>query len=179
MEHEIPTEHLHEAIHEEAHAHGHEKGGWTMAVALSTAVLAVLAAIAGLLSGHHEAEALIDQIQASDQWAFYQAKGVKYEVNSNSIKILTALKAPVSAEEVKNVERYKEEQKDIKEKASHLEEHSHAHLAHHVKLSYAVTVFQVSIAIAAIAVLTRKKLLWFISLLGGALGVYLMIMGLI
>jgi TolB-like protein len=74
---EVPLEHLHEQVHESAE-HSREK--WISWVALSTAVLAVLAAIAGLLSGKHANEAVINQIQASDQWSYYQAKSVKAAV---------------------------------------------------------------------------------------------------
>src|SRR5438309_11218279 len=74
---EVPLEHLHEEIHHHA-----EHGGatWISWVALSTAVLAVLAAIAGLLSGSHANEAMMNQIQASDQWSYYQAKSIKAAV---------------------------------------------------------------------------------------------------
>ena len=69
---EIPTEHLHEKINEEAeHAGEGHSSRWALWVALSTAMMAVLAAIAGLLAGHHSNEALIDQIRSSDQWAFF------------------------------------------------------------------------------------------------------------
>src|SRR5437773_11960581 len=71
---EVPLEHLHEEIHFHAE-HGGEK--WISWVALSTAILAVLAAIAGLLSGSHANEAMMKQSESSDQWAFYQAKGIK------------------------------------------------------------------------------------------------------
>src|ERR1043165_2062531 len=74
---EVPLEHLHEEIHHRAE-HGGEK--WISWVALSTAILAVLAAIAGLLSGSHANEAMMSQIQASDQWGYYQAKSVKAAV---------------------------------------------------------------------------------------------------
>jgi hypothetical protein len=47
---EVPLEHLHEEVHHSAE-HSGEK--WISWVALSTAILAVLAAIAGLLSGKH------------------------------------------------------------------------------------------------------------------------------
>jgi hypothetical protein len=47
---------------------------------LSTAILAVLAAITGLLSGMHANEAMMDQIEASDQWNYYQAKSIKASV---------------------------------------------------------------------------------------------------
>jgi len=71
---EDPTEKLHESILEEAEK-AREK--WVLLVALSTAILAVFAAVCSLMAGHHANEALIEQIQASDQWAYYQAKGSK------------------------------------------------------------------------------------------------------
>ena len=74
---EVPLEHLHEEIHHRA-AHGGER--WVSWVALSTAILAVLAAITGLLSGQRANEAMMKQIEASDQWAYYQAKGIKASV---------------------------------------------------------------------------------------------------
>src|SRR5438874_1943358 len=82
---EVPTEHLHETIEEEveeAVKKNERKGG--MLIAISTALMAVLAAMASLLAGHHSDEAVIEQIRASDQWAFYQAKGIKDEILSFS-----------------------------------------------------------------------------------------------
>src|SRR5580704_8937616 len=91
---EVPTEHLNEALDEEAHkndhehhGHGGKKGGhaakhtnWIPGVALSAAVMAVCAAIAALLAGHHANEGVLDQITASDRWAEFQAKGIKSAV---------------------------------------------------------------------------------------------------
>src|SRR6266567_5708042 len=71
---EVPLEHLHEHAHDSAE-HGGE--AWISWVALSTALLAVFAAIAGLLSGRHVNEAMMNQIEASDQWSYYQAKSIK------------------------------------------------------------------------------------------------------
>ena len=82
---EVPTEHLHETIEEEveeAVKKNERKGG--MLIAISTALMAVFAAMASLLAGHHSDEAVIEQIRASDQWAFYQAKGIKDEILSFS-----------------------------------------------------------------------------------------------
>src|SRR2546427_1180411 len=50
--------------------------------ALSAAVLAALAAVASLLSGHYSNEAMLEQLRASDQWNYYQAKGIKASVLS-------------------------------------------------------------------------------------------------
>lgn len=57
---EVPTEHLHETIHEKVNEASQEKeSSWFMYVAISTALIAVLATISGLMAGHHSNEALI------------------------------------------------------------------------------------------------------------------------
>jgi hypothetical protein len=104
---EVPTEHLQEAIQEKAEE---EKEKWVLYVALSTAFVAVLAAIAGLLGGHHVNEALIDQIKSSDQWAFYQSKSIKSEIASSTAKILEALPGKGVPPETKEaIARYNKE----------------------------------------------------------------------
>src|SRR5205814_8704220 len=74
---EVPLEHLHEEVKEREE---HSNATWISWVALSTAILAVLAAIAGLLSGQHVNEAMMNQIEASNQWNYYQAKSIKASV---------------------------------------------------------------------------------------------------
>jgi len=74
---EVPLEQLQHKLQESAE---HANAVWISWVALSTALLAVLAAIAGLLSGQHANEAMIHQIEASDQWSYYQAKSIKTAV---------------------------------------------------------------------------------------------------
>ena len=55
---EVPTEHLHETIHEAAEGHHSHMAGFNMQVALSTAILAVVAAVSALLAGHAANEAV-------------------------------------------------------------------------------------------------------------------------
>ena len=81
---EVETDKLHEAIQEEMEKEG---GGFLKRIALSTAILAAFAAIAALKAGATVNEALLLktestrlQAQASDQWAYYQAKGLKAAV---------------------------------------------------------------------------------------------------
>src|SRR5436853_6922035 len=107
---EIPLEHLQEEIHHHA-----EHGGapWISWVALSTAILAVLAAIAGLLSGHHANEAMMNQIEASDQWSYYQAKSIKASVRE--AKMIRAGSATEKDKE--KAAQYQEEQSDIRREA--------------------------------------------------------------
>jgi len=164
---EVPTEHLHEAIEDKAKEHD---TGWSMYVAISTAIVAVLAALAGLMAGHHSNEALIDQIKASDQWAYYQAKGIKAEIKQIAVNGVVDTAA---------VEKYKKEQEEIKEKADEHEKSSEAHLSHHILLARSVTLFQIAIAISAIAILTRKKFMWFTGLGFSAIGIVFFVLGLI
>jgi len=164
---EIPTEHLHETIHEKIKES--KESGWFMLVAISTALMAVFAAIAGLSAGHHSNEALIEQIKASDQWSYYQAKGIKAE-----IKVLQQ-KAGIAPEG--SAEKYKKEQEEIKKQAEESQNESKLHLAKHVNLAKAVTLFQIAIAISAISILTKKKTLWIGSILIALVGIIFFISG--
>ena len=171
---EVPTEHLHEEMEHAAH-HGGET--WILLVALSSALLAVLAAACSLLAGHRANEAMIEQLQASDQWAYYQAKGVKLAVLESKMELLRALgKEPDPKDEAKAAE-YRNQQKEIEEKAREKEHSSGENLASHQILAKGVTVFQIAIAMGAIAALTRKKWLWFCSLGLGVVGTFFFIQG--
>jgi hypothetical protein len=171
---EVPTEEVQEHIHHAAHE---SKESWTMGVALTSAFLAAFAALGALMAGHHSNEAMIEQIQASDSWNFYQAKGIKSAVLQNKMQILESLGKPGNPKDGEKLESYKKEQEDLKEKASEKEGSSAAHLARHVTLARSVTLFQVAIAIAAISVLTRRKKFWFVSIAFGACGLVFLILG--
>ena len=174
---EIPTEHLSEEIQEKAEE---KRERWTLYVALSTALMAVLAAVAGLLAGHHANEALIERAKASDQWNFYQSKNLKQEIALNTDQILRALGKDTSVRDhAADIARYDHEKADIKKEAEADEERSEAHLAKHVPLASAVTAFQIAIAISAIAILTRRKNLWFGSLILTAVGIVFLVLGLL
>jgi len=177
---EIPTEHLQEAIHEKAEE---QKERWVLMVALSTAVMAVLAAIAGLLGGHHVNEALIEQIKSSDQWSYYQSKSLKSEIASSTNKILMALPGAKAGDTTlgqdskQAIAKYEKDKAESKEKAEEFQKSSEEHLDRHVTLSKAVTIFQIAIAISAIAILTRRKVLWYGSLVLTLAGIAFLILG--
>ena len=77
---EVPTEHLHEKMEEAAEEGEHEgretkkEHTWISRVAVSSALLAVAAAISALLAGHHANEAMFEEMKATDQWALFQSK---------------------------------------------------------------------------------------------------------
>jgi hypothetical protein len=171
---EVPTEHLHEHIHEAAHE---SKDRWSMLVAISTAFMAAFAALSSLMAGHQSNEALITQIKASDQWSYYNAKGIKAEVADGVALMIGSKQADSTKAVIARKAKLKGDQKVIMEKATKLEEESEEHLNKDVILARAVTFFQIAISISAVSILSKKRPLWYISLVLFAAGIFQFVMG--
>jgi hypothetical protein len=169
---EVPLESVQEHVHHQAE---HSRERWIAWVALSTAILAVLAAIAGLLSGQHANEAMMNQIEASDQWAYYQAKGIKAAVLDAKMNLSGA---PNEQDRAK-AERYQEEQNEIQNEARTKETEARANFHKHETFAHGVTMFQIAIAVAAISALTAKRRFWLVSLIFGAAGCVFLVLGLV
>ena len=170
---EVPTEHLHEAMEEAA-----EGGGFNMGVALCSAVLAVMAAICSLKAGHAANEAILLQAKSTNQWAFFQSKSIKETVLGSKVDLLKALGKKVEEKDTEKLADYAKEKGEIQEEAKKLADESEAEMATHVKLAKAVTFFQIAIAASAMAVLTRKRFLWYGGIALGIVGAVLMALGL-
>ena len=184
---DVDTDKLHESIHEELE---HDGGMFLKGIALSTAILAACAAIASLRAGATVNEALVLkteatrlQAEASDQWTFYQAKGLKAAVQEASATSWLAAGKEPPAKYAEEQKRYKDDQAEISKKA---QEKEHArdekskeadHLLHeHHGFANTVALFQVSIALGAVAALTRNRLVWFGSMGVGVIGLALFAM---
>jgi len=173
MEEVEPVERAQEEIHERAHE---AKERWVLGVALTAALLAALAAIAASLSSHHESECVLDQIKASDQWSYYQAKGIKENTAALESRILEAIGKP--AVDGENAERYRVEKEEIRAKAETLTEASERHMALHRTYAKTVTLSQIAIAVAAVSVLTKRRPFWYVSFCFGAVGAFYLVKGL-
>src|SRR5438105_8493643 len=125
---EVPLEQLHEQVQERAE---HSGEAWMAGVALSTAVLAVLAAIAGLLSGKHANEAMMSQIEAANQWNYYQAKSIKASVLDAKMSLAGAVDEKDRAKSA----RYEEEQSEIKSEAERKSNEAKANFHRHEVLA--------------------------------------------
>jgi hypothetical protein len=196
MEEAIETQEIKEKL-EELHEHGHEEHGhkgsgarWVTWLSLSTAIIAVLAAIAALESGSYANDAIVEkndailhQSKADDAWAHYQAKGVESVVYATQAEVAT--RPELAARWRAEGDREKSERAEIRADAEHEEQlvaaqdekSDHSLHVHHA-FAQSVTIFQVAIALAAIAALTRRKSMWWVSLAMGALGAGLFVLGL-
>jgi hypothetical protein len=178
---EIDTDKLRETIDEEIEREG---GGLLRRIALSTALFAALAAIASLEAGGTVNEALVLkteatrlQAEASDEWAYYQAKGLKSSVVEAQKNIWAALDKSPPAELAAEVARYQDDQKKSREKAADLEHQrdeksaeADALMHRHHYFAQAVALLQVAIALGAVAALTRRRPVWIGSTLLGVAG---------
>ncbi len=79
-----------------------KKEPWLNLLALTTVILAVCATLATFKGGGYSTRTVLSQSLASDQWAYYQAKGIKfnlYELEALRLKRELAL-APKVAQPV-------------------------------------------------------------------------------
>jgi hypothetical protein len=102
------------------------------------------------------------------------------------IDLLKSMDKPLGPKDEANAARYEQEQKDITDKAKEFErqadelkEEGEKHLDSHVTLARSVTMFQVSIAIAAVSVLVQRRRFWFLSMGFGCVGIFFLVQELI
>ncbi|ACB96385.1 DUF4337 domain-containing protein [Beijerinckia indica] len=176
---ELPHEHIEHAEHA-----GHavqENNRFLITVSGTIAVLAVLAAVIASLETietgaaiAEKNEAVLKQSQASDQWAFYQAKSIK----QNLYDIAASAGSAKSDEYARRAERYEDETAEIKKKADEYEHERDEKLAagerheiQHRGLTLAATLVHVGIAVATIAIITRgQRWPWYAAMVLGVAG---------
>jgi hypothetical protein len=175
--------HDHEIEHVAEHGSSDPTAG---TIAVATAIIATVGALFSYMGGATQAnaglyknDAAIKKTEASNQWNFYQAKSSKQNLSE-----LAAALVPEDrkAKYLDEVERYKKEKAEIKLAAEKLEAESNEwdkqsgeQLHQHHRWAQATTALQVSIALAAMALLTKKTWLergmFGVAALGVVLGV--------
>lgn len=168
-----------------------ESVGWLGYVGVSTALLAVVAAIGALQAGRLVNESLLQKnnqvaklTAASDVWNEYQAEGLK------SIVYLTAAQsAPpgssLAAKDLALSKHYADKKDDLMKQAKQLEEDSKTsdeasdkYLDRHEIFAFSVSLCQIAIALSAVAALTKRRRIWICGLVAGGAGFALMLYGL-
>ena len=155
--------------HELEHAAQHgDKDSFAGMLAVMTAILATIGAIFSYMGGATQANAglfknnaAIKKTEASNQWNYYQAKSSKQNLSELALALVPDDRKPIYTKEI---ERYKLEKAEIKTAAEKLEaesktwdDRSDAELHLHHRWAQATTALQISIALAAIALLTKRK----------------------
>src|SRR5713101_7256265 len=114
----------------EVHTHHGEHGEnpLILPISLTMSILAVLVAVATLFGHRAHTEELLRQSQATDQWAYYQAKNIRLHEIQGIADMLGALApqdkektAAVREKYLKELKRYEEDKEEISDKAKELE----------------------------------------------------------
>ncbi|GKT25907.1 DUF4337 domain-containing protein [Acidovorax sp. SUPP3334] len=167
--HDHAVEHASQGHDQGGHGTAHEGGfSTTSKIAMFTAMVATVGAIFSYMGGATQAnagllknDAAIRKTEASNQWNYFQSKSTKQS--------LTEMARDLAPDDRKagyqtKLDRYETEKNEIKAQAEKLERESldfdhqsEAQMHQHHRWAQATTALQVAIALAAIALLTRKK----------------------
>src|SRR5216117_3085742 len=145
---------------------------FTKRVALTTALYAVVLAIASLGGTNAMKHMLLAQQQASDQWAFYQAKVIRehqYRIQKLRLEADLAergrsmkpearhkfeeLQAKLADEE----KRYNTEKKEIEQEAKKLEQDRDLYRTKDPYFDYAEVLLQIAIVCSSVAILAESR----------------------
>lgn len=182
MPHDAALE-AHEHAEHAEHA-AHEADPFVGLVSITIAALAVLAATAGSLETVEAggaitsaSEAVLRQDQATDNWGFANSKAIR-----KNLYLIAADQSADKRDAYEKAEKKAEADEDTAhEKAVDFEKErdklladSRQHEARHHWLTGAATLLEVGIAICTVAIITKKRLFWYGSLLLAAGGLSLM-----
>jgi hypothetical protein len=161
---------------------------FTRRTALVTALYAVCLAIVSLGGNNATKEMSLAQQQASDQWAFFQAKSMReqlYRIERMRLEDDLAerggsLAAPARehkdqflAKVAGEESRYEAEKKEIEEKAHELEHERDMHRAKDPYFDFGEVLLQIAIVLASMSILTRSRPIFHASVLAALAGLVL------
>ena len=165
---------------------------FTRWVAITTAVYAVMLAIAALGGNNAMIHMLLAQQQASDQWAFYQAKVIRehaYRIQQKRLEVDLAERGASLVPEVRQqyeallgefaaeAKRYGVEKKDIEQDAKKWEHERDVNRKKDPYFDFAEVLLQIAIVMSSVSILATSRLLYGISFVLAVCGTLLLLNG--
>ena len=162
-------------LHEQAEEGAHHPS--LAPVTVTMAIFAVLVATVSLLGHRAHTEELLHQTKATDQWAYYQAKDIRrhtYELFLDETSVF-ALQNSEQVEKLKEkytkeVERYRDEQKEIEAEAQKVEDEVKVERRRADRFDLGEVMLEAALVICSITLLTRKRIFWGLGLALGLAG---------
>ena len=168
------------------------KEKWLNYLALTTVILAVCATLSTFKGAGYSTRAVLSQSQATNQWAYYQAKGIKgylYEIQKEALELefkkdkIRGAKTLQEEYEKKidlyaqKIKKYDGEKAEISKEAKRLETLRDDAQKHSGVFGLAVIFLQIAILLSSIAALMKKKVVWVIGMGAGVIGVVYFVNG--
>jgi hypothetical protein len=161
--------------------------GFTHRVALTTAVYAVALAIASLGGNNSMKDMLIAQQEATNQWAYYQAKVIREHLNrAQKLAVETQLKEPsplkgaerekfeaLATAYAKEEARMSSDKKEIEQIAKKHEAVRDLNQRKDPYFDYAEVLLQIAIVMASVAIMSSSRPVFFTSIVLALAGAFL------
>ena len=177
----MPEGDIHE-MHEQAEEARHNPN--LKPVSLTMAVIAVMVATVTLLGHRTHIEQVIAQSKASDQWSYYQAKGIRRHNFEAFAELLSAITSKDEAREEKarekflqQAEKYKEDQAEIEKEARKLEQEVIMAGRKANRFNLGEVFLEIALVVTSITLLTTNRGYWVMGLIFAALGVAVAVTG--
>ena len=150
-------------------------------IAITTLILAVCATLSSFKAGGYSTKMVLAQSQASDQWAYYQAKSIKetaYQTQRDAMELakqsnpasVEAYQAKIAAYD-QEVARYKKEKNEIMADAKKLEAARDQYQKHGMRFGEALILLQIGILLSSLASISKNHVYWYGGAIAGAGGV--------
>ena len=157
------------------------KEKWLNYLALSTVLLAVCATLSTFKGGGYSTRSLMNQSKASDQWSFYESKSLKsymFEMQCDNLELQIGNISSNDSQKYhdkiatykEKIIQYEKEKAEIKALAAGFEQERDMNKEHSNIFGIAVVFLQVSILLSSISALTKKKIVWYLSMAIGIVG---------
>jgi hypothetical protein len=153
-------------------------------IAITTLILAVCATLASFKAAGYGNRTVLCQTQASDQWAYYQAKSIKettYQVQRDTLAFIVPPPGQEQAyadkikEFDKEIARYKAEKKEIMQDAQKLEKERDTAQGFSMKLGQAIIFLQIGILMSSLASINKVAYYWYMAVASGGAGIAMFI----
>jgi len=147
-------------------------------VSLTMAILAVLVATVTLLGHRAHTEEILLQTKATDEWSYYQAKNMRRNNLEALDDVLTALENTKAerAEEVrqrfhKEIEKYRDQQKDIQGEARNLEAEVQRASRRADRFDLGEVFLEIALVVTSITLLTERRAYWYFGFVLATIGI--------
>jgi Domain of unknown function (DUF4337) len=147
-------------------------------ISVTMAILAVVVAVVTLLGHRAHTQEVVLQAKSSDQWAYYQAKNIRRH-EDEIFSDLTSVEATTDAAAVAKLRekysgeaaRYKDEQKEIEDKAREMEAEVATERNRADRFDLAEVFLEVGLVITSITLLSGRRIFWWLGILLGVVGI--------
>jgi hypothetical protein len=162
-----------------------KKEQWLTYLATTTVVLAVLATLSTFFGNKNSTKSVISEIQASNQWNYYQAKKIRsylFEVQRDGLEIDLKMRGQTLTPEIEQqlqhrltgfsskIRKWEDDMSKIQKNARTLQAARDTALTHSKNFGLAVVFLQMSILLSSIAALMKRKAMWAAGLGIGSVG---------